>query len=212
MKLTPQRKVCFAVLALAGAALAADRLVFSDGGPATASASPNPSQLQNASMTGRLTAYAKVQNALCTRLEAIKVDPASLNDPFQIVPLWAPMAKGDLTETKANAQKGDIATTFKLTSIALVNRASGERLAVINGHSLSLGDAVIANKLPTDYHVVGIDPTAVWISNGVKDLKLSLDGGGDKRSLTSGFYGVRSAAGHENAEKTKPEEESSSSR
>ena len=213
MKLTTQRKVYFALAAVAGAALVVDRVWFADSGsgPAVASAAMPPSV--GTTNTGRLNAYARIQNALCARLEGIPADVNPVTDPFQITPVWAPLAHAESNESKSGAQKGDASLAFKLTSIALVNRNTGERLAVINGHSLTLGDVVLANKLPTDSRVVGIDPTAVWISNGVKDVRLSLDGGSpDKRSVTGAFYGVRTTKERDDREKSPANAEPDSSR
>jgi len=153
MTLTRSRKIILAVLALAVAALLADRLFLSGTSePKRAAASPAttetpPAAVEPASPESEGTAPAQEAPLLARRLQAIaeqlELDPARLRDGFTLPKAWLeelqepPPASQEAEPEESPAVR--FAEQHTLTSVILT---SGGGSAVVDGKVVPMGQAV----------------------------------------------------------------------
>lgn len=162
MGITNQRKLSFAVLALAGAALVVDKLFLGASGPVAARADEVAAQAE-ASVAAPVRAAA-AQPTVAKRLERLGAHGAEVGDAFAVPAAWRKVAVKN-TEQGPNIDTPAAAFVKEHHVAAILRGGQDPARAMVNGKLVTLGDSIDGGTL-----VEVNDQGAVFEVGGVRVL------------------------------------------
>ena len=161
MKLSRERKVYVAVLALGGCVLGADRFM---GGPSSAVASTAKAPVDSALPVDGSTTPTRVQRvALHEHLSllASPLDPSMAGESFELDAAWFAELNPKESSTGKTAETSDSATpNFTPPKVTMVVQDASGGFAVLDGKVLRIGDRTRSGLL-----LVGIEKGVITVES-----------------------------------------------